>query len=425
MPMIFGLLIIVALVKLILQLVRLILTISYLKRYLLVHYSEIGLKGSNLQYFVDRLHKRLKFVLEKALRKTFVVKHCLKRFLIELPGDFTNSALDELTYIDVLSKVFGIENFSFVFGGSIDLAVLAEQIHANLPDFSKCMNFCVRAKRSQILPYKSIDAERDLGARLIDFGLKLPVRLDDPDLRISVEFFNDTAYFSFKKYSGPGGLPANTGGKLISLVSGGFDSPVAAYRMMKRGARIIFVHFHAYPYTDMTEINNVKELVKKLSAYQFDTKLYLIPFGKVQKEISTNLDVPAKIRIILYRRMMIRIAEKIAHDEKAKGLVTGDNFGQVASQTSENIFAIDQASSIVVYRPLISFDKAEIIVQADVIGTHEISKMPCKDTCTMFAPKIPEIRANLRDILEVEKNLPISKFVDDSLSAAEIINFEA
>lgn len=388
-----------------------------MKRYLLVHYSEIALKGSNLQYFLDRLHRRLKYVLEKAFRQTFVVKHCLKRFLIELSAEF-----DEKAYSDAMKTVFGVKNFSFVFGGSIDFEKLAGEIWKEMPDVAEYKNFCVRVKKSQILTLKSFEVEREIGAGLIELGLKLPVKLKEPELLINIEFFNDIAYFSFKKYPGEGGLPANTGGKLVSLISGGFDSPVAAYRMMKRGARVIFVHFHAYPYTDMDEINHVKDLVKILSAYQFDTKLYLVPFGEIQKEISKNLGVPAKIRTILYRRLMLRIAEKIAFKEKAKGLVTGDNFGQVASQTSENIFVIDEAASIVVYRPLISFDKDEIIRESVAIGTHEISQLPCKDACTMFAPKVPEIRANLRDILEVEKELPLAGWIDEALESAEVGN---
>lgn len=356
-------------------------------------------------------------MLEKAFRQTFVVKHCLKRFLVELPSEF-----DEKAYVDAMKTVFGVRNFSFVFGGSIDLEKLASEIRGKMPNFSVYENFCVRVKKSQVLQLKSFEVEREIGARLIDLGLKLPVKLKEPDLLINIEFFNDTAYFSFKKYNGEGGLPANTGGKLVSLISGGFDSPVAAYRMMKRGARVIFVHFHAYPYTDMDEINHVKDLVKILSAYQFDTKLYLVPFGEIQKRISKNLRVPAKIRTILYRRLMLKIAEKIAFKEKAKGLVTGDNFGQVASQTSENIFVIDEAASVVVYRPLISFDKDEIIRESVAIGTHEISQLPCKDACTMFAPKVPEIRANLRDILGVERELPVVSWVDEALENVEVGN---
>jgi len=393
-----------------------------MRRFILLHYGEIGLKKSNMAYFVDKLKKRLKFVLQDEFRLNFSIKHTLGRILISSSDNF----VDEQKYAEVLSSVFGIQNFKFVWEGSLDLDVLISEMWENLPknifDFDlKPRTFRVAVKRSMIMPFKSIELEREIGARLLKKGIDIKVKMVDPELVVDVEFFNGHAYFSFRKYKGAGGLSPNSQGRFISLISAGIDSPVASYLMMKRGARVIFTHFHAYPFSDKSELENVKSLVKILSKYQFDTKLYLIPFGKIQKSISTNLEIPSKIRTVLYRRLMIRIAEKIAKNEHAKGLITGDSLGQVASQTPENMFAIHDASTIPMFYPLIGFDKDETISMAEKIGTFKISKLPCTDTCAMFMPEHPEIRANVYDVREYEKLLPVNEWVEEALKSAEII----
>jgi len=389
-----------------------------MKRFLLVHYAEIGLKKSNVKYFVEKLRKRLKFKLEKRFGGTFDIKPTLGRFLIPLPDDFSESE-----YLKVVTKVFGVKNFMFVFQGSADLNELGKQIFEKLPDLAEIETFCVRSKRSMRLSFSSSESERELGAILLRNGIDRKVKMKNPDLQINVEFFNNYGYFAFQKYEGQGGLSPNSQGKLVSLMSAGIDSPVASFRMMRRGARVIFVHFHAYPFTDKDEMDQVKELVEILSDYQADTKLYLIPFGEFQKAVGTNLEIPGKVRTVLYRRMMLRVAERIAKNEQAKGLVTGDSFGQVASQTPENMFAIHDVTNIPLYQPLISFDKEEIIEVAREIGTYEISSLPCKDTCAMFMPRSPELKANPYDMVEYEKNLPILDWIEKVLDQSEIIYF--
>lgn len=392
-----------------------------MKRLLIIHYSEIGLKTANIDYFVNKLKKFIKIKLEKNFHETFVVNHALQRILINLPKDFSNK--DEENYVNILGKIFGIKNFKFTYAGSLDIKKLGKRIFENLPESAFSANsFRVKAKRSQNLPYKSFEAERDVGAVLIDdYEFNKKVNLKNPEFTVDIEFFDDHGYFSYKKHEGAGGLPPNSQSKLVALISSGIDSPVAAYQMMRRGARIIFIHFHGYPYTDKDEMDQAKELVEILSDYQFDTKLYLVPFGKIQKNIATNLEIPAKIRTVLYRRMMLKIAEFIAKKEKAKGIVTGDNFGQVASQTPENMFAIHDASTVPLFQPLISLDKEEIIKIAEKIGTFEISKLPCKDSCSMFMPKHPELKANLYDIYEYEALLPIQEFIETAYKTSELI----
>lgn len=390
-----------------------------MKRVLIVHYGEIGLKGANKEYFVKKLRRSMKMRLEQRFRKTFSIKYTLGRLLIALPEKFK-----EEEYVDVLRKIFGIKNFKFTYVGSTKIDKLGAQAWENLPKFeSKPNDFRIKIKRSMNLPYKSAEAEREIGALMLNNGIDMKVKLKNPEFIVDIELFNDIGYFSYNTYKGQAGMPSNSQGKLVSLISSGIDSPVASFQMMRRGARVIFVHFHGYPYTDKDEMHQSKEIVEILSGYQFDTKMYLIPFGEIQKKIAVNSDVPAKIRTVLYRRLMLRIAESIAKKERAKGLITGDNYGQVASQTSENMFAIHEATSIPLFHPLISLDKEDIIKIAEKIGTFDISKLPCKDSCSMFMPKHPELKANIYDLHKIEEHLPIDDWIVSAIEEGEVIKF--
>lgn len=384
---------------------------------ILIHYGEIGLKGGNKDYFVEKLRNNIVVRLQERLRQTVSVVYSIGRIIVKLPENF-----EKQIYIDVLSKIFGIKNFSFVHEGSTDLERLGQEIFEKL-ELEGVETFCVRVKRSMDMDFSSVEAEREVGAILLRKGIEKRVKMKNPDLEINVEFMNQHGYFSFKKYPGQGGFPANSQSRLVSMISAGIDSPVAAFRMMRRGARIIFMHFHGYPHTDKDEMEQVKELVKILSDYQFSTRLLLVPFGKIQKDIAMNLEVPGRLRTILYRRMMLRITEKFALQEGARGIVTGDSFGQVASQTPDNIAAIHEASRIPLFQPLIAYDKEEIVKMAEEIGTYEISKLPCKDTCAMFQPKNPELKAKISEVQDLEKNLPINGWIKEALSEPEVIDF--
>jgi len=392
-------------------------------RFILIHYSEIGLKKSNKEYFVRKLRDQIKYRLEQKFHETFKIMHILSRLFIPLEFPF-----DEKEYVDVLKKIFGIKNFQFVYEGSLNIEKLGLEIWENMPDVLKTdevknKSFCVRAKRSQLMETGSFESEGMLGEILLKKGIGMSVKMKESDFVFNVEFLNEAGYFSYLKYSGMGGMSGQSGDKLVSLISAGIDSPVASFRMMKRGARVIFAHFHAYPYTDMSEIDNVKKLVEILSGYQFNTRLFLLPFGDIQKKIATNLDIDPKIRVVLYRRFMLRIAEKIARKVKAKGLITGDSYAQVASQTAQNLFAIHDVTTIPLFQPLISFDKEDIVSQAKAIETFDISKLPCNDTCSMFSPEHPELKASVYDLADIEKNLPVEKWVNEVLDNAEIIDF--
>jgi thiamine biosynthesis protein ThiI len=393
-----------------------------MEQYLIVHYGELALKGGNKKYFTDALNRHLlKEVRQIGIKSQ--IQLILSRFVIKLPNNF-----DKKEIIDAMMRIPGIENFGFFYKTELDFDVISKALITTLPrnEISEdgLKTFCVRVKKSQIdIPFDRMEAERDLGAVLIDNNIGLKVKMNDPDLPVLIELFGDYAYISYKKYHGLGGLPVGTGGKVLSLISSGFDSPVAAFKMIRRGAKVHFVHFSGQPYSKQEEVEQVKDIVKILAKYQGETKLFIVPFGEIQKKISLNLDVPAKLRVVIYRRLMFKIAERISRYIKARALVTGESLGQVASQTLNNIFTIDQAANMPIFRPLIGIDKSTIINESVKIGTHDISKLPCTDTCSLFMPKSPEVSAKLKDVLQAEEKINIDEIVNNAFLEKEILKF--
>src|SRR5262249_24262921 len=285
-----------------------------------------------------------------------------------------------------LQRVFGVANFSFVERLPADIDRLRDQILQQL-DGRNFASFRIDARRAdKSFPLTSPEINRLLGAAVKEkTGAR--VDLEHAEVTIEVEILPEGAFFDFEKVAGPGGLPVGASGRVVSLISGGFDSPVAAYRMMQRGCRLIFVHFHSAPYLDRTSQDKCRELVRLLTRHQFKSRLYLVPFGEIQRTIVAGVLRP--LRVVLYRRMMLRIAEAIARKEKALALATGESLAQVASQTLDNMAVIQQAAMLPILRPLVGMDKQEIIDQARRIGTFEISSQPDQDCCQLFVPKHP------------------------------------
>jgi thiamine biosynthesis protein ThiI len=218
---------------------------------------------------------------------------------------------------------------------------------------------------------------------------------------------------------GAGGLPVETGGKLLSLLSGGLDSPVASYRLMKRGCRVDFVHFHSYPFLDRTSQEKARQLARVLTRYQYTARLFLVPFGETQQQIVSAAPPPS--RVVLYRRCMLRIAAALAQQTGAQALVTGESLGQVASQTLPNLGVIEAASPLPVLRPLIGMDKAEIMHEAQAIGTYAISVLPDQDCCTLFVPRHPTTRASLKHIEALEQTLNVPALVEMALGRVQTV----
>ena len=384
----------------------------------LVHYHEIALKGGNRGFFVQRLVQNLGSALRQV--KDIYVQSLPGRIRINYPDDIPWKIIQ-----DGIRHTFGVVNFAQAHSlpinyDSPDFIPLCEAIEKNLP--AKPFNtFRVTTKRGDKRFSKtSVEVNREVGAYIHE-RTGTPVRLNAPDLTIFVEIVDHTAYFSMNREPGPGGLPTGMSGKVVCLLSGGIDSPVAAYRMMKRGCKVTFVHFHGRPYLSRESEDKVRDLAKQLTHYQHYSRLFLMPFGEIQRRIV--LESPAPLRIVLYRRMMMRIADQLASQEQAWGIVTGDSLGQVASQTPENLQVVSEIPKLPILRPLIGMDKIEITNEAQNIGTFETSIEPDQDCCTLFVPPHPNTRCRLEDIQKVEQRLPTQDMVDTSLKNSELVEF--
>lgn len=384
----------------------------------IVHYHELALKGRNRDYFEQRLVRNIQTALKDLGIKR--VENLRSRIRILLPPDSNADVVR-----DRLRRVCGVANFSLAHAVPLDLttpnldelsAAIIEELRLKL--FS---TFRVTARRAdKRLTLTSMDVERTVGAAVCD-GTGKKVSLKDPDLIIYIELLSKEAYYAVEKIQGPGGMPVGVSGKVTCLISGGIDSPVAAYRMIKRGCRALFVHFSGRPLVSRASEDKVRELVETLTAYLYESRLYVIPFGEIQREIVLN--TPAPFRVVLYRRMMLRIAEELARKELCWGLVTGDSLGQVASQTPENLSVVEEAAGLPILRPLIGMDKLEIMDEARRIGTYDTSIEPDQDCCKLFTPPHPSTKTRIDDLRKVERAMDITRLVKQGLEKAELSEF--
>jgi thiamine biosynthesis protein ThiI len=247
------------------------------------------------------------------------------------------------------------------------------------------------------------------------------VDLSAPEFVIRVEVLTNDAFFFFDRQPGAGGLPVGTGGKVMALLSGGIDSPVAAWRLIRRGCRAEFVHFHSAPILSRTSQDKAVTLVRQLTRTQLKSRLHLVPFAPVQQQIVVT--VPPPLRVIVYRRFMLRIAERLAARSRARALVTGDSVGQVASQTIENLAVVGSVATMPVLRPLIGMDKEEITAAAMRLGTYETSIIPDEDCCSLFTPRFPATRASLDVAAAAERELDVDGLVEAALAGAVVEEF--
>ena len=302
-----------------------------------------------------------------------------------------------------------------------DFDAIAKAILEDLRERT-CTSFRVSARRAdKRFPMTSPQIEREVGGRIKE-ARGWTVNLDAPNLEIHVELLTDRAFYFFGKERGAGGLPTGTAGRVVCLLSGGIDSPVAAHRMMKRGCMVTFVHFHSYPILSRASQEKARELATLLTRWQQRSRVYFVAFGEIQQQVV--LAVPGPMRVVVYRRLMMRIAEAIARTRGAQALVTGEVVGQVASQTLENLAVIGSVATLPIFRPLIGMDKDEITAEAIRLGTYPISIVPDQDCCTLFTPRNPLTRARLDEIEAAEQALPIYDLVDRAVREAAIEQFE-
>ena len=381
---------------------------------IVVHYQEIALKGKNRPWFLSRLVRNLRRAVSDL--DVRAVRSLMGRIEIVLGPDALKEEVG-----DRIRRTFGIANFSYATRSRLDLDAIAADILRDL-EGETCGSFRVSARRAdKRFPLTSPQIEREVGGR-IKAAKGWRVDLEHAELVVHLELLTDEAFYFYRKERGPGGLPTGTAGKVVCLLSGGIDSPVAAHRMMKRGCSVTFVHFHSYPILSRASQEKARELVRLLTTWQQRSRLYLVPFGEIQQQVV--LGVPGPMRVVIYRRLMLRIAERIARSRYAQALVTGDVVGQVASQTLENLAVVGHVASLPLFRPLIGMDKEEITAEAIKLGTYPISIIPDQDCCTLFTPRNPLTRARLGDIEAAEQTLSIDAFVARAVEEAIVEDFE-
>jgi thiamine biosynthesis protein ThiI len=384
----------------------------------IVHYHELALKGRNREFFERQLIGNIRTAM-KDLAATRI-ESLRGRLRVILPEHVSDHIVKER-----LATVFGIANFSLAHAVPLnllkpDLDQLTRGIGAAVAQRT-FDTFRVSAKRAdKRLALTSMDVEKAVGKYLCDLTGKT-VKLTAPDLTIHIELLAKDAYYSLDKIQGPGGMPVGVSGTVACLISGGIDSPVAAYRLMKRGCNAVFVHFSGRPLVSRASEDKVRELVQILTAHQYRSKLFVVPFGEIQREIVA--EAPAPYRVVLYRRLMVRIARELAQADRCWALVTGDSLGQVASQTPENLSVIEEAAELPLLRPLIGMDKLEITDQAQRIGTFATSIEPDQDCCSLFIPPHPSTKTRLDDVRRIERSLDIGTLVKHGLDKAEVSEF--
>ena len=379
----------------------------------IAHYQEIALKGKNRPWFLRRLVRNLRELLGGLSVRD--VRTPMGRVDIVFDRDEDWPEIERR-----LSRAFGLANFSLAYRAPLDIDAIAERVVRDLPE-GPVGSFRVKVRRAdKRFALASPDMERVLGQRVVD-ARGWRVDLDRPALIIWVEIVPGEAFYHYGKLRGPGGLPMGTSGRVAVLLSGGIDSPVAAHRIMRRGCQATLVHFHSYPFLSRTSQDKVRDLAQLLTQYQLRSSLYLVPFGELQRQIT--LSVPGPLRVVVYRRLMLRIAERIARERRAQALVTGEVVGQVASQTLDNLSVIASATALPVLRPLIGMDKEEITAEAERLGSYRISVIPDEDCCTLFTPRHPATRARMHDVAAAEATLPLNQMIETARAAAVVERF--
>lgn len=380
-----------------------------MKKVLLLKFGELFLKGKNKKDFENLLVGNIR---KKLADFSFKLAFPMGRIVISDYDEF-----EEDMIVKRLTTVFGLIGVS----KATELKADKDEIFNFVSTIKISGTFRVNAKRAdKKFPLSSIELERELGAVILENNKEAEVDLHNPKYHVNVEVrFNDLAYVYYETIKCAGGLPLGSAGKALLLLSGGIDSPVAGYLMAKRGLKIEAVHFHSYPYTSEQAKEKVITLAKELCEYCDEIKLHIVSFTKIQEQIHMNCDPEYMITIM--RRIMMRIAEKICNQNDLGAIITGESLGQVASQTMQSINVTNSVVSLPVFRPVIAFDKEDIVEVAEKIGTFETSILPYEDCCTVFLPKYPVIKPTIKKAEYQEKFLNIENLVDVALSNQEEI----
>lgn len=377
----------------------------------LIKYGEIGVKGKNRHLFEERLVKQVEYAL-KNVEGTFRVTRPQGRIFVEPEGDF-----DEVETLEALQCVFGVTGIApcaMIDDTGVDDMAKAVIAYVDREFTDKNFTFKVDARRARKnYPLNSMEINAAIGEKLLEAFPSLSVDVHEPEVMLHIEI-RERINFYAKELPGPGGMPVGTNGKAELLLSGGIDSPVAGYMVAKRGVTIDAVYFHAPPYTSERAKQKVVDLAKQISKYCGPIRLHVVNFTDIQLAIYEKC--PHDELTIIMRRYMMKIAEHFANEDGALGLVTGESIGQVASQTMQSLLVTDDAATLPVYRPLIGFDKQEIVDVSEKIGTYETSILPYEDCCTIFVAKHPVTKPRLSRIVRSEKHL--TEVIDDLMRTA-------
>lgn len=385
---------------------------------LLIKYAEIGIKGKNRYLFEDALIRQIKYALKKC-EGEFAIRKTMGRIFVEAQSEF-----DFEETVERLRKVFGIWGICpVIYVEDEGWDKLCERVVAYMGEMypDRRSTFKVNARRSRKnYPRDSMEINRDMGEAILKAYPEMHVDVHHPDILLNIEV-REKIYVYSETIPGPGGMPVGTGGKAMLLLSGGIDSPVAGYMISKRGVKIDAVYFHAPPYTSDRAKQKVLDLARLVSRYTGPIYLHVINFTDIQMYIYEN--APHEELTIIMRRYMMRIAEAIAKKTDCLGLITGESIGQVASQTMSSLIATNEVCELPVYRPLIGFDKEEIVEVAKKIDTYETSIQPFEDCCTIFVAKHPVTKPNVKIIRKHEKYIAekLDELMNTALETDELI----
>ena len=376
---------------------------------LLIKNGELALKGLNRRTFEEALMSNLRYRLRHF--GEFLIRRAQSTIYIEPKNDYA----DMEGACDAVSRVFGIAAYSRARVTEKDIEAIKEAAVAYLGDrLATAKTFKVEAKRAdKAFPYTSPEISREVGGYVLSHYHHLKVDVHNPDVLIMVEVRDFGAYIHAQQLPGAGGMPVGTGGKAAIMISGGIDSPVAAYMMAKRGIQLTGIHFASPPYTSERAEQKVISLMERVSRYAGNMKLHIVPFTRIQEEIQRNC--PEEFFTLIMRRFMMRLAQCVARDAECGALITGESLGQVASQTIPAMAVVDTLATMPVFRPLIGMDKEEIVVISRKIDTFELSIQPYEDCCTVFTPRHPCTRPKLRKVEEAEAVLDVDALVAEAL----------
>lgn len=394
-------------------------TLLSMKDVAVVHYDDIALKGANRGVFEQRLVDNLAKKIEQA-QCACTIENRRGRLLVQDAHGIAFEDEQETHLVSILATTPGVATYGIGVATTQELEAIqravAYIVHKYCHTFTTFRITTTRTDKNA--PYTSQEVDVVTGAHVLEVtDNEKRVQLTNPDIEIRIEILHTCAYV-YVKQRGISGLPVGSSGSAVALLSGGFDSPIAAYLGATRGIRPILLHFHARPHTSVAAQEKVEDLARVLRTYCGPLTLILAPLLHAQKEIA--LHAPEKLRVVLYRRIMMRVAEELAHEKGAEALITGDVVGQVASQTLANISAVESATTLPILRPLCGMHKHKIIAYARAIETHDISVQPHDDTCTVFVPRHPETRARLADIATAEEKFDVNGLVAHILAHLEV-----